>query len=110
MQRITYLVGLIFLGFACILPQVVFAVEVYESQLSAKSVCVLLSPSEVDEARNSSGYAQNLGAEVATLVNGYRNAGPHEVNFDASGLASGVYIYRLTSGVNTASGKMVLMK
>jgi hypothetical protein len=50
------------------------------------------------------------GREVATLVDGYRNSGVHGVNFDASSLASGLYIYRLTSGTNIASGKMVLMK
>ena len=50
------------------------------------------------------------GREVATLVNGYRDAGSHSVSFDASGLASGVYIYRLTSGSQTAVSKMVLMK
>ncbi len=50
------------------------------------------------------------GSEVATIVDGYRDAGAHEVNFDASGLASGVYVYRLTSGEMTASSKMVLMK
>ncbi len=50
------------------------------------------------------------GCEVAILVDGYRDAGSHEVNFDASGLASGVYVYRLSSGQQIASGKMVLMK
>jgi hypothetical protein len=50
------------------------------------------------------------GREVAKLVDGYRNAGVHEVTFDASGLASGVYIYRLTADGNTSIAKMVLMK
>jgi hypothetical protein len=50
------------------------------------------------------------GRKVAELVNGWRNAGRHEVNFDGTNLASGVYIYRLTAGTFTASGKMVLMK
>ena len=50
------------------------------------------------------------GREVATLVNGYRAAGSHEVTFDASGLASGLYIYRLTSGSFDATGKMMLLK
>jgi len=50
------------------------------------------------------------GREVATLVDGYRSVGAHEVSFDASHLSSGVYIYRLTSGAQTLSGKMVLMK
>ncbi len=36
--------------------------------------------------------------------------GTHEITFDGSGLPSGVYIYRLTAGEFTASGKMVLMK
>jgi hypothetical protein len=50
------------------------------------------------------------GREVAELVNGYKKAGMHEVTFDASGLASGVYIYKLTSGSQTAISKMILMK
>ncbi len=36
--------------------------------------------------------------------------GAHEITFDGSGLPSGVYIYRLTAGEYTASGKMVLVK
>ncbi|MCX6639790.1 MAG: T9SS type A sorting domain-containing protein [bacterium] len=50
------------------------------------------------------------GREVATLVNGYRDAGSHSVTFDGSNLASGIYMYRLTSGGQVASGKMVMMK
>jgi hypothetical protein len=50
------------------------------------------------------------GREVATLVNGWREAGSHEVTFDASGLPSGVYLGHLTAGGQTAITKMVLMK
>jgi hypothetical protein len=50
------------------------------------------------------------GREVANLINGYREAGSHSVTFDASHLTSGVYVYRLTSGDQVASGKMVLLK
>jgi hypothetical protein len=42
--------------------------------------------------------------------NGWRDAGYHNVTFDASNLASGIYFYHLTAGDFTASGKMVLMK
>ncbi|MCX6640953.1 MAG: C25 family cysteine peptidase [bacterium] len=49
------------------------------------------------------------GRAVATLVDGYRQAGPQEVTFDGTGLASGVYVYQLTSGDQTASGKLVLL-
>jgi len=50
------------------------------------------------------------GRRVATLVDGWREAGVHEVTFDGSGVPSGVYLYRLQAGDFTASGKMVLMK
>ncbi|TKJ41089.1 hypothetical protein CEE37_05325 [candidate division LCP-89 bacterium B3_LCP] len=50
------------------------------------------------------------GRLVAELVNSWRDAGVHEVTFDASGLTSGVYLYRLTAGEFTDTGKMVLMK
>ncbi|TKJ37620.1 hypothetical protein CEE37_14005 [candidate division LCP-89 bacterium B3_LCP] len=50
------------------------------------------------------------GRLVTELVNGWRDAGSHEVTFDATGLVSGIYIYRLNAGDYTTSGKMVLMK
>lgn len=52
-----------------------------------------------------------LGREVAALVNGYQNAGTHKVNFNASSLSSGVYIYRIQAGENfSESKKMILMR
>ena len=51
-----------------------------------------------------------LGREVATLVNGFTAAGSHEVQFNATNLASGVYLYKLTSGDFTQTMKMMLVK
>lgn len=50
------------------------------------------------------------GAQVATLVDGWTDAGRHEAFFDGTELASGVYVYRLEAGDFVSSGKMVLMK
>ncbi|MCX6640689.1 MAG: C25 family cysteine peptidase [bacterium] len=50
------------------------------------------------------------GRSVAELVNGKREAGIHEVSFDASKLASGMYFYRIQAGDFTAIQKMVLLK
>jgi hypothetical protein len=51
-----------------------------------------------------------LGREVAVLVDEQKPAGVYEVRFDAGGLASGTYIYRLTAGHYAVSRKMSLMK
>jgi len=51
-----------------------------------------------------------LGEEVMTLVNEEQNAGQHTANFNASHLASGVYMYRLTSGNYSVTKKMMLLK
>jgi hypothetical protein len=50
------------------------------------------------------------GRLVAQLVNGMTAVGTHNVTFDGSSLPSGLYIYRLTAGQNSAAGKMVLLK
>ena len=51
-----------------------------------------------------------LGREVKTLVNELEQAGTYEVQFDASGLASGIYLYRIESGSFVQSKKMILLK
>lgn len=52
-----------------------------------------------------------LGQEVAVLINNeMRTAGSYDVSFNAKGLSSGTYIYRLTSGNNIVTKKMVIMK
>jgi photosystem II stability/assembly factor-like uncharacterized protein len=55
-----------------------------------------------------------LGNEVATLVNEYRDAGNHEVEFKSSvgsrQLANGIYFYRLQLGDFVETKKMILLK
>jgi len=51
-----------------------------------------------------------LGRELVTLVNDMKIAGKYEINLDASQFASGVYIYKLTSGSFSESKKMLIMK
>jgi dienelactone hydrolase len=51
-----------------------------------------------------------LGQEVAQLVNGDLEAGYHEVRFDASGLSSGVYFYRLQAGTFVETRKLLLLR
>ncbi len=51
-----------------------------------------------------------LGQKVRTLVNTNQNAGTYSVVFNASGLPSGIYFYRLTAGKFTQLRKMVLIK
>ena len=51
-----------------------------------------------------------LGQQVATLVNGTLGAGSYTTEFDASKLASGTYIYRLTADGFVKTAKMLLIK
>ena len=51
-----------------------------------------------------------IGKEVATLVNDYKPAGSYSVSFNASKLASGMYIYQLQSNGAVSTRKMLLIK
>lgn len=51
-----------------------------------------------------------LGEKIAVLKDEYMRAGVHTVEFNASGLASGIYFYRLTADDFVATKKMVLIK
>ena len=51
-----------------------------------------------------------LGREVAALVNDSKNEGSYSVNFNASKLSSGVYIYQLRANGFVLSKKMILTK
>ena len=51
-----------------------------------------------------------LGRTVATLAEGLRPAGQHTARFDASGLPSGIYLYRLRAGAVVRTRTMLLAK
>lgn len=51
-----------------------------------------------------------LGHEITTLVNEYKTQGEYEIRFNASNLASGVYIYNMQEGNFSATKKFILMK
>ena len=51
-----------------------------------------------------------LGNEVATLLSDYINEGLYNFEFNANGLASGVYYARVTAGSNHKTLKLLLLK
>jgi hypothetical protein len=51
-----------------------------------------------------------LGREVAALVNEDKPAGFYAVPFDGSGLASGMYLYRIQAGTDVELKRLVLLK
>ena len=51
-----------------------------------------------------------LGQEVATIMDGFKEKGSYFVEFNASKLASGVYLYKLQAGSFVSTKKMVLVK
>ena len=52
----------------------------------------------------------SIGEKVKELFNGELDAGYHEMNFNASGLASGIYFYRLESDKFVQTKKLILLK
>ncbi|MDP4197784.1 MAG: alpha-amylase family glycosyl hydrolase, partial [Bacteroidota bacterium] len=51
-----------------------------------------------------------LGKEIATLFDGYSQAGTFSVEFDGQGLASGIYIYSIRFNGQSLSKKMILLR
>lgn len=52
----------------------------------------------------------DLGREIATLVNEEKPAGEYEVEFDAGNLTSGIYFYTITAGKFHQTKKMILLR
>ena len=51
-----------------------------------------------------------LGNEVSTLVSEDKPAGEYQVEFNGSGLTSGIYLYNLQAGSYSETKKMIMMK
>ena len=51
-----------------------------------------------------------LGQEVATLISEEKTPGVYEVNFDATNLTSGTYLYKLQAGDFSETKKMIILK
>lgn len=51
-----------------------------------------------------------LGEKVATIESGFREAGRYRVAFDASGLATGLYLYQIRAGQFVDTKRMLLVK
>jgi photosystem II stability/assembly factor-like uncharacterized protein len=51
-----------------------------------------------------------LGSEIVSLASGVKTAGKHSVKFNAEGLPSGIYLYRLTSKNFTETKKLIFLK
>ncbi|MBU1651730.1 T9SS type A sorting domain-containing protein, partial [bacterium] len=66
---------------------------------------------DLPEALKVSLKVYNLrGQVVATVIDGFRDAGYHEVSFNAENLSSGIYFFRLDAGKFSDQGKLVLLK
>jgi hypothetical protein len=52
----------------------------------------------------------SLGEQIRVLVDEYKYPGNHTVNFDAKGIVSGLYFYKLESGAYIQTKKMILLK
>lgn len=51
-----------------------------------------------------------LGQKIKTAFTGFRKAGAHSLSIDGIGLASGVYVYRLTTSRGSVARKMMLLR
>jgi len=89
------------------LPVQVNLIEAYPNPFNPTTV---LSYELRVASRVNLGVYDLAGRRVATLVNGFRDAGNHEITFDGSDLPSGIYFYRIQASNWSDSGKMVLVK
>jgi hypothetical protein len=66
---------------------------------------------ELNKTQNVSLVVYNLlGQQVLNLVNDRLESGQHKINVNAANLASGIYLYKLTTNSQSLTKKMILIK
>ena len=90
-----------------LLPSIFVLKQNYPNPFNARTVIDFAIPTASDV--DLSVYNM-LGQKVVTLVSGRLEAGCHRVNWNASGIASGLYFYKLTAGDKTEVREMTLVK
>ena len=84
--------------------------KLYQNYPNPFNPSTIIKYSLKDDGKVSLKIFNSLGEEVRTLVNEIKPAGNYEVEFNASNLPSGVYIYSIQSGDFVSSKKMILLK
>jgi hypothetical protein len=88
-------------------PSEFFAVSNYPNPFNAQTTISYRLP---EDSRVSIDIYDNLGRKVRTLVNETQSAGRHEIAWEASDMASGLYFYRIQTNNYKAIRKMALLK
>ena len=84
--------------------------DLYENYPNPFNPSTIIKYSLRNDGRVTVKVFNSLGEEVRTLVDELKTSGNYEVEFNASDLPSGVYIYRMQSGDFASSRKMLLIK
>ena len=84
--------------------------KLYDNYPNPFNPSTIIKYSLKDDGKVTLKIYNSLGEEVRTLVNEIKPAGNYEVEFNASNLPSGVYIYSIQSGEFVSSKKMILLK
>jgi len=91
-------------------PQIPTKFSLEQNYPNPFNPATMITYSLANESQVSLKIYDVMGREVAELVSGRQAAGSYNVEFNASSLASGTYIYKLTAGDFISVKKMVLLK